>query len=67
MLSAIMKDNAMDDNEVGEDGLCPLTKQPCKCIPRSLGHWCCWSVPRTPMEAYRATMRLPPPEESTDE
>jgi len=47
-------------NKVKEDGLCPLTQQPCQCTMRSPGHWCGCSVPRTPMQAYRATMQLPP-------
>ena len=53
----------MDDHKVGKDGLCPLTKQPCVCTVRSLGHWCGASSPRTVMEAYRATMGLAEPDE----
>ena len=47
-----------NDYMVGPDGKCPMTRHPCTCIPKSLGHWCAWSIPRTPEEAYRATMGL---------
>ena len=33
------------DRRVGEDGRCVLTGYPCTCIPRTGGHWCCWSIP----------------------
>jgi hypothetical protein len=56
-----------DTNEVGADGLCPLTQQPCQCKMKRAGHWCSASTPRTIIEAWRATMNLPPLEESEDE
>ena len=36
------------DRKVGPDGKCVLTGHPCTCIPKSLGHWCCWSFPTYP-------------------
>lgn len=34
------------DERVGPDGKCVLTGHPCTCIPKTLGHWCCWSIPK---------------------
>lgn len=54
------------NHKVGADGKCPMTGHPCTCIPRSLGHWCCWSTPRTDIEAYNATLGIEKRDDSDD-
>jgi hypothetical protein len=55
--------NNREDHEVKSDGKCPMTGHPCTCTVRSLGHWCVWSAPRMPDEAYRATLGLKKPDD----
>jgi hypothetical protein len=52
--------------KVESDGKCPMTGHQCTCIPRTTGHWCCWSIPRTEMEAYRATLEIEQSDDSDD-
>lgn len=47
---ADVEDDDASDRKVGPDGKCVLTGHPCNCIPKSLGHWCCWSIPSEPTE-----------------
>lgn len=40
-----MSDEEKPRDKVGPDGKCVMTGHPCTCIPKTLGHWCCWSIP----------------------
>lgn len=37
-------------SKVGPDGKCVLTGHPCTCLPKTGGHWCCWSIPKEEVE-----------------